>query len=108
MMENKQVMVKLTVKDQPDLFTDLMLALQDLKLQVQQANIRTCGAEIRHIFAAAKVRNILKLLRDHQGDIQSFFLVCLIRSDIHKIIIRCSFRFFLGPESISFIPVLSC
>jgi len=108
MMENKQVMVKLTVKDQPDLFTDLMLALQDLKLQVQQANIRTCGAQIRHIFAAAKVRNILKLLRDHQGDVQSFFLVCLIRSHIHKIITFCGFRFFLGPESISFIPVNSC
>ncbi|CAM6070441.1 unnamed protein product [Sphagnum tenellum] len=52
MMENKQVMVKLRAKDRPGLFTDMMLALCKLKLQVQHANIRTCVGNRYDIFAA--------------------------------------------------------
>lgn len=55
MMENERVMIKLSSKDRPNLFTDIMFALQDLHLQVQHANIRTVAGMVHDVFAA-KVR----------------------------------------------------
>lgn len=56
MMENDHVMIKLSSKDRPNLFTDIMFALQDLHLQVQHANIRTVHGVVHDVFAA-KVGN---------------------------------------------------
>ncbi|BBN07160.1 protein MpBHLH10 [Marchantia polymorpha subsp. ruderalis] len=52
MMENERVMIKLSSKDRPNLFTDIMFALQDLHLQVQHANIRTVAGMVHDVFAA--------------------------------------------------------
>ncbi|KAL3686740.1 hypothetical protein R1sor_013049 [Riccia sorocarpa] len=52
MMENDHVMIKFSTKDRPNLFTDIMFALQDLRLQVQHANIRTVHGVVHDVFAA--------------------------------------------------------
>ncbi|KAL2628616.1 hypothetical protein R1flu_013302 [Riccia fluitans] len=52
MMENDHVMIKFSTKDRPNLFTDIMFALQDLHLQVQHANIRTVHGVVHDVYAA--------------------------------------------------------
>jgi len=57
MMENQHVMVKLTAKDRPGFFSDIVVALRSLKLDIQHANIRTGNNGLRHDIFAAKVRH---------------------------------------------------
>ncbi|KAG0616311.1 hypothetical protein M758_5G105100 [Ceratodon purpureus] len=56
MMENQHVMVKLTAKDRPGLFNDIMVVLRSLKLDIQHANIRTGNNGQRHDIFAAKMQ----------------------------------------------------
>lgn len=55
MMENQLVMVKLTAKDRPGLFNDIVVVLRNLRLDIQHANIRTRNNGQRHDIFAAKV-----------------------------------------------------
>lgn len=51
MMKEHVVMVKLTAKDRPGLFKDIMMALQNMGLHIQDGYIQTIKGERQDIFS---------------------------------------------------------
>ena len=52
MMKEHVVMVKLTAKDRPGLFKDIMTALENMGLGIQDGNIQSIKGERQDIFSA--------------------------------------------------------
>lgn len=83
------MMVKLTAKDRPGLFNDIVVVLRSLRLDIQHANIRTGNNGQRHDIFAAKVRHNIY---SHRVRLQQ----CSVQASDGFQLLRCFYSQALG------------